>query len=91
MDKVHEMMDDINKQQAKSDEIVNAISNPWAFGPDLYDVDLESELDALQQKNFDNDLLSLTKPTPMLPISSIADLPKSKEKKTRAVADDSEW
>lgn len=92
MDKVHEMMDDIGEQQALSDEIIDAISHPLGFGLDVDDADLENELDALQQENFDNEMLSISKPTPTLPEPPVEDLPKkAKEKKAAAVADDSEW
>jgi len=66
VDQVHDMMDDIAEQQQVAKEISDAIANPVAFGYD-YDEDdleaelndLESELEADEQKQLERELLNV--------------------------------
>ncbi|KAL7901712.1 Snf7 domain-containing protein [Trichoderma sp. SZMC 28014] len=63
-EKVDEIMDKINEQNALSDEIVNAITqNP--IGEQFDDAELEDELDQLQQETLDEQMLK----TGQVPVS----------------------
>lgn len=72
IDEVEDLMDEVKEQQQIADEISSAISNPVAFGQDLDEDELEAELEAMQQEELDDQLLS-TGPTPVLePVGAAA-------------------
>lgn len=86
MDKVHELMDDVQEQQEIANEISEAISNPVGFGTDVDEQELLDELDALEQEDIEKDLLNIQTPPvandlPSVPVHTPAAAAKTKEKK----------
>ena len=49
VDKIADLMDDIQEQQDIANEISEAISNPVSFGADVDEDELLAELDELEQ------------------------------------------
>jgi len=59
VDKIADLMDDIQEQQDVANEISEAISNPVGFGADIDEDELLNELDELEQEELDRNLISL--------------------------------
>jgi len=57
VDKVHDLMDDIQEQQEIASEISDAISNPVGFGADVDEDDLMKELEELTEQEVSEKLL----------------------------------
>lgn len=59
VDKVHELMDDVQEQQEIANEISEAISNPVGFGTDVDEDELLAELEELEQEELSEKLLNV--------------------------------
>lgn len=59
VDKIADLMDDIQEQQDIANEISDAISNPVGLGADYDEDDLLAELDELEQEELDKHLLEV--------------------------------
>jgi len=59
VDKVHELMDEVQEQQEMANEISEAISNPVGFGTDVDDDELLAELEELEQEQVEEKLLNV--------------------------------
>ena len=57
VDKIADLMDDIQEQQDIANEISEAISNPVGFGADVDEDELLAELDELEQVNKAEDVM----------------------------------
>uniref|UniRef100_UPI00358F70DC charged multivesicular body protein 4c-like isoform X5 n=1 Tax=Myxine glutinosa TaxID=7769 RepID=UPI00358F70DC len=83
MDKVDDLMSDIQEQLDLTQEISDAISRPVGFGQDVDEDELLAELEDLEQEELDKDLLQVggqklpSLPTAPLPSSKAA--PKQRE------------
>ena len=73
VDEVDDVMDDITEQLQVADEIGSALSQPIGMGADLYDDDLEAELDDLEQGMIDEQFLDVGAPSTSLPAGRVAD------------------
>lgn len=62
VDKVHDLMDEVQEQQEIANEISEAISNPVAFGTDVDEDDLLEELETLEQQELDSKLIDVAGP-----------------------------
>uniref|UniRef100_UPI00358E4634 charged multivesicular body protein 4c-like isoform X3 n=1 Tax=Myxine glutinosa TaxID=7769 RepID=UPI00358E4634 len=85
MDKVDDLMSDIQEQLDLTQEISDAISRPVGFGQDVDEDELLAELEDLEQEELDKDLLQVggqklpSLPTAPLP-SSKGIFPQSKQR-----------
>lgn len=59
VDKVDEMMDDIQEASDVANEISDAISRPMGFQSELDDDDLLAELEELEQEELDSEMLNI--------------------------------
>jgi len=59
IDKVQDLMDDIQEQQELANEISEAISNPIGFNQDVDEDDLLAELEGMEQEDMDEQLLNI--------------------------------
>merc|ERR1712142_1413510 len=59
VDKIADLMDDIQEQQDIANEISDAISNPVGMAADFDEDDLLAELDELEQEELDKHLLEI--------------------------------
>jgi len=59
VDKIADLMDDIQEQQDIANEISEAISNPVGFGADVDEDELLAELDELEQEELDLNLIQI--------------------------------
>lgn len=59
VDKVHELMDEVQEQQEIANEISEAISNPVGFGTDVDDDELLAELEKMEQEQVEEKLLNV--------------------------------
>ncbi|KAI8808530.1 Snf7 family [Cladochytrium replicatum] len=77
IDKVDATMDDIREQMDVANEIATAISQPVGFGAglDLDEDELEAELDALEQEELDENLLSMPSTAG---VQALPDVPNTK-------------
>ncbi|KAK8787453.1 hypothetical protein V5799_022770, partial [Amblyomma americanum] len=62
VDKVHDLMDEVQEQQEIASEISEAISNPVAFGTDVDEDELLEELETLEQQELDEKLIDVAGP-----------------------------
>ncbi|XP_022251432.1 putative charged multivesicular body protein 4B-like protein CHMP4BP1 [Limulus polyphemus] len=62
VDKVHDLMDEVQEQQEIANEISEAISNPVGFGHDIDEDELSKELEELEQEELDKQLLDVEGP-----------------------------
>lgn len=62
IDKVHDLMDEVQEQQEIANEISEAISNPIGFGNDIDEDELTKELEELEQESLDEELLNVAGP-----------------------------
>jgi len=60
VDKVHDVMDEIQEQQELAKEISDAVSNPVGFGHDYDEDELMRELELLQEEDLENVLLDVS-------------------------------
>jgi len=67
VDKVHELMDDVQEQQEIANEISEAISNPAGFGTEVDEDELLEELEQLEQEDIQAKLLDV--PTDSTPVT----------------------
>ncbi len=71
IDNVHDLMDDISEQQQIASEIGTAISNPVGFDNDIDEDELLKELEDLQDKDVEDELLNIpATPATHLPATS---------------------
>lgn len=71
VDKVHDLMDDIAEQQQVAAEISSAISNPVGFSDNVDEDELMKELEELQDKELEDELLNIPEaPSTNLPTTS---------------------
>ncbi|XP_074646307.1 charged multivesicular body protein 4b-like [Tubulanus polymorphus] len=77
IDKVQDVMDDIQDQHELSQEISNAISTPAGFDMDLDEDELNAELEELEQEELDEQLLNVggTVDVDELPAIPSSDIP----------------
>lgn len=72
------MMDDISEQQQIAAEISNAISNPVGFSDNIDEDDLMRELEELQDKELESELLNIpAAPSTNLPTAAATVKPSS--------------
>jgi len=91
VDKIADLMDDIQEQQDIATEISDAISNPVGFGADVDEDELLAELDELEQEELDLNLIQI--PTEVtgdvdLPSVPAASLPAPGPSKAKVVEED---
>jgi charged multivesicular body protein 4 len=78
VEKVHDLMDELNEQLDISNELSSAIT---ALNPGIDESELESELKKLEQEEFDKNMVKIPKPTTVpLPDVPEHDLVKDKPK-----------
>merc|ERR1712142_213089 len=72
VDKVDDLMADIQEQQDVANEIADAIAKPMGFQDDVDEDDLLAELEEMEQEELDKELLDVTpaEPLPSLPTPS---------------------
>lgn len=92
VDKIADLMDDIQEQQDIANEISDAISNPVGMAADFDEDDLLAELDELEQEELDKHLLEVPTDvtTPMvddLPSVPSTTVPSKKVSPAKKVAD----
>jgi len=87
VDKVDDLMADIQEQQDVANEIADAIAKPMGFQDDVDEDDLLAELEEMEQEELDKELLEVTpaEPLPSLPTPS-SQIPTS----SKAVEEDDE-
>jgi len=87
VDKVDDLMADIQEQQDVANEIADAIAKPMGFQDDVDEDDLLAELEEMEQEELDKELLEVTpaEPLPSLPTPS-SQVPTS----SKAVEEDDE-
>ncbi|XP_064466784.1 charged multivesicular body protein 4b-like [Ornithodoros turicata] len=90
VDKVHDLMDEVQEQQEIANEISEAISNPVGFGVDVDEDELMEELESLEQQELDEALLVVAGPaTENLPEPPTAEPSKAATaSKSKAVLED---
>jgi len=94
VDKIHDIMDDIQEQHDIGNEIQDAISNPVGFGQEVDEDELLAELDELEQEQLDEAMLNIpTKVTddvsfPSVPADSLPAKPAEPSKSKAVVEDD---
>merc|ERR1712141_523489 len=73
IDKVDDMMADIQDSQDISNEIADAIARPMGFQDDIDEDDLLAELEDMEQEELDNELIGMNQPTtlPDIPAASL--------------------
>uniref|UniRef100_A0A8C4N3T1 Charged multivesicular body protein 4B n=1 Tax=Eptatretus burgeri TaxID=7764 RepID=A0A8C4N3T1_EPTBU len=86
IDKVDDLMSDIQEQQDLAQEISDAISRPVGFGQDVDEDELLAELEDLEQEELDRELLQVGGEN--LPSIPTAPLPSSKVKQREEDEDD---
>ncbi|XP_061745151.1 charged multivesicular body protein 4b-like isoform X1 [Nerophis ophidion] len=82
IDKVDDLMQDINEQQELAQEISDAISKPVCFGEEYDEDELLAELDELEQEELDKNLLDIgpeNVPLPNVPSTSLPSRPAAKK------------
>jgi len=91
VDKVHELMDEVQEQQEIANEIGEAISNPVGFGTDVDEDELLAELEELEQEEVAEKLLNVgpaaneTLPSvPNEPVPAAANKKKAQEEEDLA-------
>lgn len=62
IDKVHDLMDEVQEQQEIANEISEAISNPVGFDRDFDEDELAKELEELEQEDLEETLLAVSGP-----------------------------
>lgn len=72
VDKVDDLMADIQDQQDVANEIADAIAKPMGFQDDIDEDDLMAELEEMEQEELDKELLEVSpsEPLPSLPTPS---------------------
>lgn len=79
VDKVHDLMDEVQEQQEIANEISDAISNPVGFGTDVDEDELLEELESLEQQELDEKLIDVAGPAtenlPEVPTAEPARVP----------------
>lgn len=84
VDKVHDLMDEVQEQQEIANEISEAISNPVGFGTDVDEDELLEELESLEQEELDEKLIDVAGPAtenlPEVPTAEPARVPAAKAK-----------
>nr|AAS59855.1 KOG1656-like protein [Ornithodoros moubata] len=90
VDKVHDLMDEVQEQQEIANEISEAISNPVGFGTDVDEDELMEELESLEQQDLDEALLTVAGPAAEnLPVPPTAEPSKiATTSKSKAVMED---
>ncbi|XP_029824226.2 charged multivesicular body protein 4b [Ixodes scapularis] len=92
VDKVHDLMDEVQEQQEIANEISEAISNPVGFGTDVDDDELLEELESLEQEELDEKLIDVAGPAtenlPEVPTAEPARVPAAASKAKVAVEED---
>lgn len=87
IDKVHDLMDEVQEQQEIANEISEAISNPVGFGNDVDEDELLKELEELEQEELDQQLLDVEGPsTDKLPSPPSAE--PARPAKAKAIEED---
>ncbi|KAG7229546.1 hypothetical protein INR49_004482 [Caranx melampygus] len=83
IDKVDDLMADINEQQELAQEISDVISRPVGFGEDYDEDELMAELEELEQEELDKNLLEIEGtedvPLPSVPSTSLPSRPTKKK------------
>jgi charged multivesicular body protein 4 len=91
IDNVHDLMDDISEQQQIASEIGTAISNPVGFDNDIDEDELLKELEDLQDKDVEDELLNIpATPASHLPTPAVASKEKPKPVASRKANDEEE-
>jgi len=94
VDKVDDMMDEIQEASDVANEISDAISRPMGFQSDLDDDDLLAELEELEQEELDSEMLNIPsssqEPSLNLPAAPIKDPAKAPTQAPAAQAVDDE-
>ncbi|CAK6972550.1 charged multivesicular body protein 4b-like [Scomber scombrus] len=84
IDKVDDLMAEINEQQEVAQEISDVISRPIGFGQDYDEDELMAELEELEQEELDKNLLGIEGtedvPLPSVPSTSLPARPDNKKK-----------
>uniref|UniRef100_A0A131XVE6 Putative glucose derepression and pre-vacuolar endosome protein n=1 Tax=Ixodes ricinus TaxID=34613 RepID=A0A131XVE6_IXORI len=92
VDKVHDLMDEVQEQQEIANEISEAISNPVGFGTDVDEDELLEELESLEQEELDEKLIDVAGPAtenlPEVPTAEPARVPAAASKAKVAVEED---
>ncbi|XP_023241426.1 charged multivesicular body protein 4b-like [Centruroides sculpturatus] len=89
VDKVHDLMDEVQEQQDIANEISEAISSPIGFGNDVDEDELARELDELEQESLDEQLLDVAGPaTENLPSPPTAEPISSRKKPAKPEEED---
>lgn len=84
-------MDDIAEQQQVAAEISNAISNPVGFSDNVDEDELLKELEELQDKELEDELLNIpTAPSTNLPTTSEKVTPSATRTATKKYDDEDE-
>ncbi|XP_075684250.1 charged multivesicular body protein 4c isoform X2 [Rhinoderma darwinii] len=63
LDKIDDLMQDINEQQSVAQEISDAISRPVSFGEDFDEDELLAELEELEQEDLNKHMANVTLPS----------------------------
>ncbi|KAM7421916.1 hypothetical protein PAMA_010137 [Pampus argenteus] len=83
IDKVDDLMAEINEQQEVAQEISDVISRPIGFGQDYDEDELMAELEELEQEELDKNLLEVggteDVPLPSVPSTSLPSRPAKKK------------
>ncbi|XP_053172012.1 charged multivesicular body protein 4b-like [Scomber japonicus] len=83
IDKVDDLMAEINEQQEVAQEISDVISRPIGFGQDYDEDELMAELEELEQEELDKNLLGIEGtedvPLPSVPSTSLPSRPDKKK------------
>ncbi|KAK8769498.1 hypothetical protein V5799_014038 [Amblyomma americanum] len=94
VDKVHDLMDEVQEQQEIASEISEAISNPVAFGTDVDEDELLEELETLEQQELDEKLIDVAGPAaedlPEVPTAEPSKTPAAPSKPAKAHEEDPE-
>ncbi|CAH2285489.1 charged multivesicular body 4c [Pelobates cultripes] len=79
LDKIDELMQDINEQQDVAQEISDAISRPVGFGDEFDEDELLEELEELEQEELNSHLANVTLPS--VPSTKLPSRPASSRKR----------
>ncbi|XP_076325239.1 charged multivesicular body protein 4c-like isoform X2 [Tachypleus tridentatus] len=88
VDKVHDLMDEVQEQQEIANEISETISNPVGFGHYIDEDELSKELEELEQEELDKQLLDVGPETENLPSPPETEPSTSRKAKIQEDEDD---